>query len=254
MSAIESFYRRHGRPFSLGRLSPLGLAANGVSFGAIGLAQVPDLPATAQNPLMLTGVVGMLLGLVDVGLASLVGAPPLDLDPIPRRTGETRTYPADRLFLTAMVPSTFGMAILVYGMVRLGLVSGAWSAGVPVVAFAGLWFGVLLAMSPRLAVRVDDAGIAYAAYPLRRRFVPWERIDSVSVRARDSSITRVVLDLHDDPTRYGAGPTSASISTSMLTVRGEQLCLAIASDPRLRAAPAPAPASGHDEPARPHAE
>ena len=244
-SPVQDYYRAHARQFSSGRISPVGLYACGICATAGGLAMTSLAPAGAQDVLMGVAVLGMLVGMVDVGVAHLVGPRPLDSRPAARQLGQAQTFSADRQFMVSTIVGGVGLGVTGYGLTSSGRAPGPPALVAAFIAVVAIWGGVLIAKSRTLTVTIDDSGIRDDTFPFRHRVASWERVASAHIFATTPASAQVVLELRDalGPTGAAAAATNAStrlrISCGYLTVTADELLAAITADPKFGATTAP---------------
>ncbi|MEW1952011.1 hypothetical protein [Terrabacter sp. NPDC080008] len=244
-SPVQNYYRAHARQFSSGRMSPLGLSAGGIGSMAGGLAMTSLAPAGAQDALMAVAVMGWLVGMVDVGIALLVGPRPSGGRPVARQLGQTQTLTADRQFLVSSIVGGLGLGVLGYGLTSSGRAPGPPALVAAFIAVVALWGGVLIAKSRTLTVTINDSGIEDNTFPLRHRFASWERIASAHILATTPVSAQVVLELRDAPAPTGAAGAATSggsrlrIPCGYLTLSADELLATITADPNFGATTAP---------------
>ncbi|WP_141823973.1 hypothetical protein [Humibacillus xanthopallidus] len=217
-------------------MSPVGFGASGIGMVAMGLAQVFPL-SPVVDILSAAGVLAFLVGLGDVALASLVGPPPAR-DPAAsadavRQLGQTLTFGSDRQLLVALLLGTTGFSLVSYVFPPPG--GMAWVR----VLFVAMWLAstvamaVLVVRSGSLGIRIDDLGVYGSPLPWSRCFVAWDQIVGAHVMATDSVMTKVVLELPEEP---GRASRSRRITAGYLLAGSQQVCDAITADPRFRGA------------------
>lgn len=244
-SPVQDYYRAHGRQFSSGRMSPLGLSAGGIGSTAGGLAMTPLAPVGAQGVLTAVAVLGWLIGMVDVGVALRVGPRTSESRPTARQLGQAQTFTADRQFLVSSIVGGVGLGVLGYGLTSSGRAAGPPALVAAFVAAVAVWGRVLIAKSRRLAVTIDDSGIRDQTFPFRHRFASWECVASAHIFATTPVSAQVVLELHDAPGTIGSGGAATSgrrrlrIPCGYLTVSADELLEAITTDPKFGATTSP---------------
>src|SRR5690242_5317113 len=241
MSGVEAYYRAHARAFTYGRVSPLGLSAGSFGLAAGGMAMTLQHAGGVYDALMAAGVLGMLLFLVDVGVAAMVGPRPTDRVPVARGPGQTLTFTTDRQFVLAAVLSAAGGGMAVFGETRSGLIPGSPVVVAVIAAVVVLWGGVWAAKSRGLTVTVDDDGVRDDTVPFRHRVATWDRIVAASVFATTPGTGQVVLKLRPAPAPTGSphatggGIKRLRISCPTLTVSADDLLQIITADLMFRA-------------------
>ena len=245
MSPVEDYYRAHARQFSSGRLSPVGLDAGGIGFAACGLAMTSLPPEGAHDALIAVAALGLLLCMVDMGVALLVGPRPPEGIPAARQPGQARTFTTDRQFLVSAIVGGVGLGLTGYGLTTSGLVPGPPSLVVAFIGAVAIWGGVLIAKGREMTVTIDDSGIRDDSFPFRHRFASWERVASADTFATTPASAQVVLQLRDGlgPVGSASGRASGSkrlrIPCGFLAVTADELLQAITSDPKFGGAHAP---------------